>query len=47
MPPMPAFYHRPATVEDIVAQTVGKILDQLGIDDPEAARWDGPPRPSN
>ena len=28
LPPVPAFYHRPQTVEDIVAHTVGRILDQ-------------------
>ena len=44
LPPVPAFYNRPATLDDIVGHTVGKILDQLGIDDEGAARWDGPPR---
>lgn len=32
MPPVPAFYHRPATVQDIVDQTVGKALDILEIE---------------
>ena len=32
MPPVPAFYHRPATVDDIVTQTVGRALDLFGID---------------
>jgi 4-hydroxy-3-polyprenylbenzoate decarboxylase len=43
VPPMPAFYHRPATVDDIVNQTVGRILDLLGIE-PTAElfeRWRG------
>lgn len=31
MPPVPAFYTQPKTVEEIVDQTVGRILDQLGI----------------
>ena len=39
LPPMPAFYHRPETVEDIVDQTVGKILDQFGVDHGLFRRW--------
>ncbi|MFZ5584813.1 MAG: UbiX family flavin prenyltransferase [Thermodesulfobacteriota bacterium] len=42
LPPMPAFYHRPATVEDIVNQTVGKVLDQFGVAHELFARWAGP-----
>lgn len=30
LPPMPAFYHRPETINDLLAQTSGKILDQFG-----------------
>jgi 4-hydroxy-3-polyprenylbenzoate decarboxylase len=41
LPPMPAFYHRPKTVMDIVDQTVGKILDQFGLDHELYARWQG------
>jgi 4-hydroxy-3-polyprenylbenzoate decarboxylase len=32
MPPVPAFYHRPSSVGDIVTQTVGRALDLFGID---------------
>lgn len=41
MPPMPAFYHRPASVDDIVNQTVNRVLDLLGIELPEDLfqRW--------
>jgi 4-hydroxy-3-polyprenylbenzoate decarboxylase len=39
MPPVPAFYTRPATVEDIVTQTVGRALDLLRIPHPATARW--------
>lgn len=41
MPPMPAFYQRPATIDDIIDQTVGRILDQFGIDPPRELfrRW--------
>ncbi|MBI5523003.1 MAG: UbiX family flavin prenyltransferase [Desulfarculus sp.] len=41
LPPMPAFYHRPATVLDIVHQTVGKVLDQFGVEHGLFARWAG------
>ena len=44
-PPMPAFYHKPATIDDIVNQTVGRVLDLLGIEDDELfTRWTGPQR---
>lgn len=32
LPPMPAFYHGPQTIMDIIHQTVGKALDQVGIE---------------
>jgi 4-hydroxy-3-polyprenylbenzoate decarboxylase len=41
MPPMPAFYHRPKSIEDIVRQTVGRVLDQLGIEHDLSERWSG------
>jgi len=43
VPPMPAFYHRPTSVEDIVDQTVARILDQFGLDMPNTRRWAGVP----
>jgi 4-hydroxy-3-polyprenylbenzoate decarboxylase len=39
LPPIPAFYHRPVTIDDIVDQTVGKILDFLGIEHDLFERW--------
>jgi flavin prenyltransferase len=42
LPPMPAFYQRPKTIEDVVRQTVGRILDHLGIEHDLAERWSGP-----
>ncbi|MBO1331547.1 UbiX family flavin prenyltransferase [Streptomyces sp. VRA16 Mangrove soil] len=39
VPPMPAFYGRPRTVDDLVDHTVARILDQLGLPGPEVARW--------
>lgn len=43
LPPVPAFYHRPVTLQDVVTQSVGKALDALGIDIPSFPRWQGPP----
>ena len=39
-PPVPAFYHRPTTLDDIVDDTVARVLDQFGLD-AGAARWRG------
>jgi len=39
-PPIPAFYHQPQTVLDIVDHTVDRVLDLLGLPVPEARRWD-------
>jgi len=41
LPPMPAFYHKPKTINDIVDQTVGKILEQFGIAHQCYQCWDG------
>ncbi len=41
LPPMPAFYHRPQTVMDIVHQSLGKALDQLGVEHDLFERWSG------
>jgi len=41
LPPVPSFYHKPKTIEDIVDQTVGKALDQFGLDHQLFNRWAG------
>jgi flavin prenyltransferase len=41
MPPMPAFYNKPQTIEDMVRHTVGRALDQLGLDHDLIERWNG------
>lgn len=41
MPPVPAFYAEPASIEDLVDHTVGRALDLLGIDTGFVKRWDG------
>jgi 4-hydroxy-3-polyprenylbenzoate decarboxylase len=40
-PPVPAFYANPKSVEDIVDNTVDRLLDLLGLPDPGARRWEG------
>src|SRR6266404_7044967 len=40
-PPVPAFYHHPRTLDDIVNQTVMRVLDQFGIHIASSARWEG------
>lgn len=41
VPPMPAFYNRPKSVDDIVNHIVARVLDQFGISAEFAKRWDG------
>ena len=43
MPPVPAFYHRPQSLDDVINQTVNRVLDQFDIDLPEDlfTRWQG------
>jgi flavin prenyltransferase len=40
-PPLPSFYHRPATIADMVEHTVDRVVDLLGIENSHAARWGG------
>jgi flavin prenyltransferase len=39
MPPVPAFYIRPTTIDDIVRHSVGRALDLFGIDNKLVSRW--------
>ncbi|WP_433286394.1 non-oxidative hydroxyarylic acid decarboxylases subunit B [Pseudonocardia sp. CA-142604] len=41
VPPMPAFYNHPATVDDIVDHVTARILDQFDLSVPAAKRWQG------
>ena len=47
MPPVPAFYHRPATLEEVIDQTVNRALDLLDVemDQDLFPRWQGPAGP--
>jgi 4-hydroxy-3-polyprenylbenzoate decarboxylase len=40
-PPVPAFYHRPKNLEDIIRHSIGKILDLFDIEVPDFKRWAG------
>ncbi|RMD63356.1 MAG: UbiX family flavin prenyltransferase [Alphaproteobacteria bacterium] len=42
-PPVPGFYARPATVEDLVDHTVGRVLDLFDLDSGRVRRWTGGP----
>ncbi len=39
LPPVPAFYHRPASIDDIINQSIGKALDLFSIDHALYRRW--------
>lgn len=43
VPPMPAFYNRPQTIDDLINHTLARVLDLLGIESPllQAQRWRG------
>jgi 4-hydroxy-3-polyprenylbenzoate decarboxylase len=41
-PPVPAFYHHPQSVADIVEHSVDRVLDLIGLAPEDARRWDGP-----
>ena len=40
-PPVPAFYARPKSIQDLVDHTVRRVLDQFGIHSAKLARWKG------
>ena len=39
MPPCPGFYHRPQSVEDLVAQFTGRVMEQLAVPHGLYTRW--------
>ena len=45
-PPVPAFYARPRSLDDMVDHTVGRLLDQFGVEHRLVRRWDGRQPPS-
>lgn len=40
-PPIPGFYNRPQTVDDLVNHSVERVMDLLGVPAPDAKRWNG------
>lgn len=41
MPPVPTFYHRPRTIQDVIDHTIGKVLDIFDIKHNLFQRWSG------
>ena len=46
MPPVPGFYSRPKSIDDMVTQSVGRALDLLGLDAGVVKRWKDTPPPA-
>lgn len=46
LPPVPAFYHRPESIQQLIDHTVLKVLDQFGIHTDLIRRWSGIPEES-
>jgi len=46
LPPVPAFYHRPEGIDDLINHTTGKILDLFGIENTLFSRWKGRKEPT-
>lgn len=44
LPPVPAFYGRPKTLDDVINHTVGRVLDQFGLAHDLVERWGEPAR---
>jgi 4-hydroxy-3-polyprenylbenzoate decarboxylase len=40
-PPVPAFYQRPSNIEELVTHSVSRVIDLLGLPQPNAPRWGG------
>lgn len=40
-PPVPSFYSKPASLEEVIDQTVGRMLQRMGIDNPYYKKWGG------
>jgi 4-hydroxy-3-polyprenylbenzoate decarboxylase len=40
-PPVPAFYQKPTTVDEIVDQTIGRVIERMGLGDAAVSEWTG------
>ena len=47
MPPLPALYLRPRSIDEMIDHTVGRVLEQFGIEHDLAAAWQGWPKPAD
>lgn len=47
VPPMPAYYNQPKTIDDINQHIVTRVMDQFGLDHTKAKRWAGVKNPQN
>lgn len=41
-PPIPSFYHRPESIDDVINHSIGRVLGLFGIDLPRLKRWETP-----
>lgn len=41
LPPVPGFYNRPSSIDDVVDHIVARVLDQVGLHLPASSRWNG------
>lgn len=41
-PPIPGFYNRPSSIEDLVDSSIDRVLDLIGLPDEAIRRWNGP-----
>ena len=47
MPPLPALYLQPRSIDEMIDHTVGRVLEQFGIEHDLAAAWQGWPKPAD
>jgi 4-hydroxy-3-polyprenylbenzoate decarboxylase len=45
-PPLPAFYHRPATIDELVSESIERVLALAGVDQARPRSWEGLPPPA-
>jgi 4-hydroxy-3-polyprenylbenzoate decarboxylase len=41
IPPVPAYYNRPRSIDDVNRSVVGKVIEHLGIENDLISEWDG------
>jgi 4-hydroxy-3-polyprenylbenzoate decarboxylase len=43
LPPVPAFYSQPKTLDHVIDHTIGRVLDRFGLQHQLSPRWGEPP----